>query len=87
MRATSPALAEAAARSEMQRLQRELAAAQAQPVKPADEAAPQPVRNAGIITPRFAVCGILISLLCGFWLGYVILARRVKRKFGGIRIY
>jgi hypothetical protein len=23
----------------------------------------------------------------GFWLGYATLARRVRRKFGGIRVY
>ena len=92
-RATSPALAEAAARSEMQRLQRELAAtqsqlniAQAQHAEPA-AAASESVRRAGTITVRFTVCAALIAALCGFWLGYVTLAHRVKRKFGGIRIY
>jgi hypothetical protein len=87
IRATSPALAEAAARSEMERLQRELAAAQAQHAEPADAAGPAPARGAGIITLRLAVCAIPIALLCGFWLGYVTLARRLRRKFGGIRIY
>jgi uncharacterized protein YgiM (DUF1202 family) len=93
-RATSPALAEAAARSEMERVQRELTAtqsqlnmAQAQHADPPAAAGYAPVRGAGTITVRFAVCAILIAALCGFWLGYVTLAHRVKRKFGGIRIY
>lgn len=96
-RATSPALAEAAARSEMERMQRELAAtqsqldiAQAQHSEPA-AAGGASMRGAGTLTVRFAVCAALIAgliaALCGFWLGYAMLAHRVKRKFGGIRIY
>jgi hypothetical protein len=61
-RATSPALAEAAAASES-------------------------LRRAGTISARLTVCAALIAGSCGFWLGYVTLAHRVKRKFGGIRIY
>jgi len=45
------------------------------------------MRRAGTLTVRFAVCAALIAALCGFWLGYAMLAHRVKRKFGGIRIY
>lgn len=93
-RATSPALAEAAARSEMERLQRELAAtqsqldiAQAQHSEPATAGGAPHRRAAGTIGLGFAVCATLIAALCGFWLGYVTLAHRVKRKFGGIRIY
>jgi len=86
-RATSPALAEAAAHSEMERLQRELAAAQAPHADPAAAAGTGPARGAGVITVRLAVCAMLICSVCGFWLGYVTLAHRVKRKFGGIRIY
>jgi hypothetical protein len=91
-RATSPALAEAAARSEMERLQRELAATQsqlsiAQAEHPEPAAGSPSVRGLRTITVRFAVCVILIGALCGFWLGYVTLSHRVKRKFGGIRIY
>ncbi len=86
-RATSPALAEAAARGEVDRLQRELAAARAQHAEPPAAAGNAPVPGAGAITVRFAVCAVLIAALCGFWLGYVTLAHRVKRKFGGIRVY
>ena len=85
-RATSPALAEAAARSEMERLQRELAATQSQLNIVQAQHAESPAA-AGAAPMRVAVCAALIAALCGFWLGYVTLAHRVKRKFGGIRIY
>ncbi|MGC1389186.1 MAG: TIGR04211 family SH3 domain-containing protein [Steroidobacteraceae bacterium] len=91
-RATSPALAEAAARSELERLQGELAAAQSQlniaQARQAESAGGSAAaRRAGSITAGFAVSAALIAALCGFWLGYVTLAHRVKRKFGGIKIY
>jgi uncharacterized protein YgiM (DUF1202 family) len=92
-RATSPALAEAAARSEMERMQRELAATQSQldiaQTQHSEPAAADgaSMRRAGTLTVRLAVCAALIAALCGFWLGYAMLAHRVKRKFGGIRIY
>ena len=28
-----------------------------------------------------------IALACGFWLGYAALARRIREKFGGIKVY
>lgn len=93
-RATTPALAEAAARSEVERLQRELAAKQAEldaamaahsgPVA-ADGVAPP--RSARTVTGAVAALAALIAALGGFWLGYATLARRVKRKFGGLRVY
>jgi len=98
-RATTPALAEAAARSEVDRLTRELGLKQGQL-----EAA-----NKGVVVPETAVAvanplqssprastatllwlgggTLLLALGGGFWLGYATLARRVKRKFGGIRVY
>jgi hypothetical protein len=30
---------------------------------------------------------VLAALACGFWLGYATLARRVRHKFGGIKVY
>jgi hypothetical protein len=30
---------------------------------------------------------MLFALACGFWLGYATLAHRIKRKFGGIKVY
>lgn len=72
--ATTPGLAEAAERSEVERLKRELA----QAGRIAPQAAPVPWRWCVV------VC---IALALGFWLGYATLARRVKFKFGGIKVY
>jgi hypothetical protein len=30
---------------------------------------------------------IPLALACGFWLGYAALARRIKHKFGGLKVY
>jgi hypothetical protein len=80
-RATSPALAEAAERSEVERLTRELALEQAATSTPA-KAAPTPSPP---LWPWIAA--MCAALGCGFWLGYAALARRVKGKFGGIKVY
>ena len=99
-RATTPALAEAAARSEVERLKLELAAKQseldavhAEKLAPAT-AAPLKLGPLAAIqeaaAPRWpAIAGIavVIGLACGFWLGYATLARRVRQKFGGIKVY
>jgi Bacterial SH3 domain len=94
-RATTPALAEAAARSEVERLKVELAARQNQldalrngaaPAAPAQPPAGALTAPAGA-WPIIAGCAIVIALPCGFWLGYATLARRVRRKFGGIKVY
>ena len=110
-RATTPALAEAAARSEVEQLKRELKARQAELDAargtlnaPAAEAATP--GNSGVPAPgAYApdskagaaaapgshawlwVPGLLAALACGFWLGYATLARRVRHKFGGIKVY
>jgi hypothetical protein len=109
-RATTPALAEAAARSELLQLQRELAAKQgelddARQAMAAAAVAPEPVTasmgngvaaQTGVMSaisgaaparPWLGALSILFALAFGFWLGYVMLARRVKRKFGGIKVY
>jgi SH3 domain protein len=85
-RATTPALAEAAARSEVDRLSRELALKQAQ--LDANRNAPgSPTAFAGPM-PVWLACGaVALAAAGGFWLGYATLARRVRRKFGGIRVY
>lgn len=99
-RATTPGLAEAAARSEVERLKQELAAKQneldaarsggSSPVAPSQ---PGPGPLGAIQAPdgtRWAMIvglGVVIGLACGFWLGYATLARRVKLKFGGIKVY
>ena len=82
MRATTPALAEAAAQSEVQQLKDALAAKQAEVDAMRGNAgtriAPHPFRT---------VLAVLLALGVGFWLGYVTLARRVRHKFGGIKVY
>jgi SH3-like domain-containing protein len=98
-RATTPALAEAAARSEVQRLNLELAAKQseldaARTSGAAPVTAPPPSGAFAAIdaaaAPRWLlIMGIAaaIGVACGFWLGFATLARRVREKFGGIKVY
>jgi hypothetical protein len=117
-RATTPALAEAAARSELEQLKRELAAKQAElmaanpaPAPPggpagasgagaaasgAGAAAGSTGAQAATMTSRTAassarawieVAVALVSLLVGFGLGYATLARRIRHKYGGLKVY
>jgi hypothetical protein len=114
-RATTPALAEAAERSEVARLTRELAARQAESSVPAagvaaagspasrdsdtaaasvsgTAAAPGGSKEAGDGRPFdphlwLWITTLCITLACGFWLGYAALARRIRKKFGGLRVY
>jgi hypothetical protein len=99
-RATTPALAEAAARSEVEGLKLQLAAKQSE-LDAAHAAGSAPPSaspaNSGPLAaihaaaaPRWpAIAGIAaaIGLACGFWLGFATLARRVRQKFGGIKVY
>lgn len=90
-RATTPALAEAAARSEEERLRHELAAMQSE-LDAARAARAEPATVAGAAAakpfPKVAsVCAVLVAAAGGFWLGYATLARRIKQKFGGIKVY
>jgi len=106
-RATTPALAEAAARSEVEQLKRELAARQADLDAARGAPAVMPAAASGLDTASGALTGrasagiiaaisgnawvaivaVLAALSCGFWLGYATLARRIKHKFGGIKVY
>jgi uncharacterized protein YgiM (DUF1202 family) len=94
-RATTPALAEAAARSEVDQLKQDLAAKQAQldaaiaaAPTPQGPAAPAPGSPWGSPSaPVMAGIGAALGLTAGFWLGYATLARRVRQKFGGIKVY
>jgi uncharacterized protein YgiM (DUF1202 family) len=98
-RATTPALAEAAERSEVARLTRELAAKQAEldaahgaaaSQSPRTVAAADPAAMRFLLSPKAVTligAALGVSLLGGFWLGYATLARRVKHKFGGIKVY
>jgi len=82
-RATSPALAAAAAQSEVSQLKRKLADQQSEL-----DAARAPAAGAAPATHRlFWVMLALLAAVCGFLLGYATLARRIKRKFGGIKVY
>ena len=114
-RATTPALAEAAARSEVERLKRDLAAKQSEvdaaraasaggttpgvatlgvaspgtgvaPVATV-RAAATGAAGAALVSTRMAILAVVVALAFGFWLGYATLARRVKHKFGGIKVY
>jgi hypothetical protein len=104
-RATTPALAEAAARSEVEQLKRELAdkqseldaasgalAAPAPPGAAAGAAARVGATTAagapgGVLTGIAAGAALLAGLAVGFWLGYAALARRIRHKFGGLKVY
>jgi hypothetical protein len=146
--ATTPALAEAAARSELERLKRDLTAMQSElnaarasantsvasdesaggasksstaglhsagsSADPANSPGVQSGTGSGIstavlgagtasspaamrrdatgssrawVSSRLAALAALVSLALGFWLGYATLARRVRQKFGGIKVY
>ncbi len=90
-RATTPALAEAAAKSELERREHELADKQAE----LDAALAARVPGAGAASPaqphtRGAGLWLGIAMAAaalGFWGGYATLARRVRRKFGGLKVY
>ena len=90
-RTTTPALAEAAAGSEMERLEHTLADKQAQldaalaARGPSQSAAPRPRPHA--LGAGLALSIALIAAALGFWAGYITLARRVRRKFGGLKVY
>jgi uncharacterized protein YgiM (DUF1202 family) len=99
-RATTPALAEAATKSELDRRERELADRQAQLADKQAEldaalaarasatgtgAAP-PVRSHPLGTGLWLGTALGTGAL-GFWWGYATLARRVRRKFGGLKVY
>jgi SH3 domain protein len=104
-RATTPALAEAAARSEVEQLKRELASKQSELVAANAALAPagSAVAAAGTDTQAAAatagkteapsghlwveVAAVLLSVAVGFWLGYATLARRIKHKYGGLKVY
>jgi hypothetical protein len=104
-RATTPALAEAAARSEVEQLKRELAAKQSElddvqralapaaaaGLAPPGGAAPGGARTgiAALTSAQLWAWGLSVplALACGFWLGYAALARRIKQKFGGLKVY
>ncbi|MGP8032877.1 MAG: hypothetical protein ACLPQ6_01940 [Steroidobacteraceae bacterium] len=73
-------------RAEVNRLQSELDAERAAAALPAAEeggALPGPVRGAW----EWLVGAALLALAGGFVLGWRVLDRRIRRKYGGLRIY
>jgi SH3 domain protein len=123
-RATTPELAAAAERIEVERLTRELerltaTAPEARATTPAAAAVAPPSTaaglrstdvaeaaaatapttasgardnaradaNAGAVRPWLWMLSVILALGAGFWLGYAALARRVKYRFGGIKVY
>jgi hypothetical protein len=98
-RATTPALAEAAARKEVERLTRELEQARADLAAVRDSTSPAigpaaaapaggfRASSGGLMGPLIAAVAVAVALCGGFWLGYATLARRIKRKFGGLKVY
>jgi len=96
--ATTPELSLAAAHSEVDQLKGQLAEAQSELVKARSVISPASVATeSGGLSPDSpsnwraplwaASVAALVALSLGFWLGYEFLARRVKRKFGGIKVY
>jgi len=75
-RATTPALASKQSELDAAR------AAHADAGAPAAAAAPN-----GRLIMGAAALAVLIAGGVGFWLGYVTLARRIRQKFGGLRVY
>jgi hypothetical protein len=73
-------------RAEVSRLQAELDAERAAAALPAVEegnAMPAPVRSAW----EWVLAAALLALAAGFVLGWRVLDRRIRRKYGGLRIY
>jgi Bacterial SH3 domain len=96
-RATTPALAEAAARSELEQFKRELANKQGEPVAanatltPPGSSVAVPgagmQRAASSARAWIEVAATLAALIVGFCLGYATLARRIRHKYGGLKVY
>jgi SH3-like domain-containing protein len=93
-RATTPALADAAARNEVLQLKSELdqARATARAAVPAADAGAAGALTAAAlpmtsVSAWLAGGGALAALAAGFWIGYATLARRVRARFGGLRVY
>jgi SH3-like domain-containing protein len=84
-RATTPALAAAAARNEVLQLKSELD--QARAAARAGGTLTSAALPMTTVSAWLAGGGALAALAAGFWLGYATLARRVRARFGGLRVY
>jgi uncharacterized protein YgiM (DUF1202 family) len=91
--ATTPELAEAAAHNELEQLKSELADKQADldalRATLSDKSAPPSTTEKMATAPWFyaIAASCVFALALGFYLGYATLARRVRQKFGGIKVY
>ena len=91
-RATTPELAEAAAHSEALELRQQLASKQAE-LDAAAARSSAPTTALAVSPSRVPeqtwveVIALAATLACGFWLGYSTLARRIRQKFGGLKVY
>jgi hypothetical protein len=87
--ATTPELAAAAARSEVDSLKSALAARDAELADARKAAGATPPPGRSVPPPTAARWFALLAIAggCGFAAGYATLARRIRRKYGGLRIY
>ncbi|HET7756901.1 MAG TPA: TIGR04211 family SH3 domain-containing protein [Steroidobacteraceae bacterium] len=78
---------------QLAQLRTELDAARAAAAGPLTKAAPPPGDAAGSDSPpghgglAWRIGALLLTLLAGFALGWRVLDRRIRRKYGGLRIY
>jgi ferric-dicitrate binding protein FerR (iron transport regulator) len=81
--------------AELAAAQRDLDAAQAKPAAPAaarpDDEIPvdtvRPASRSRLFSILALVVGAAAALALGFWWGYSTLERRVRRKYGGLKVY
>jgi SH3 domain protein len=86
IKSTTPAMAEAAARAELQNLKQQLDAKQQElDALKAQGPAPPPAATRSWVAPALAAG--LLGLALGFAWGYATLARRIREKFGGVKVY
>ena len=74
----------AALRAEVNRLQSELDTARAAALPPPEESAGAPATRSPW---EWLLVTALLALAAGFFLGWRLLDRRIRRKYGGLRIY
>jgi hypothetical protein len=89
-RATTPGLAAAAAHNEADDLERQLASSRAELEAIRAESSARSVRPApGRDGVKPWVAALLMSgtAALGYWLGHALLAARIRRKFGGLKVY
>jgi uncharacterized protein YgiM (DUF1202 family) len=91
--ATTPELAEAAAHNELEQLKSALADKHADldalRATLSDKSVPPSTTDKMATAPWFyaIAASCVFALALGFYLGYATLARRVRQKFGGIKVY